>query len=107
MRNKLLFVAGAFVVIGAVAAGLVYANWDEAVPIFGMAVNYVRYLSAPAGTLTTEMAAGAVGSSPVSANAVRAPAGGAEADWPSYNKTLTSDRYSELGQIDKANAGKL
>src|SRR5580704_3165237 len=106
MRNKLLFVAGAFVVIGAVAAGLVYANWDEAVPIFGMAVNYVRYLSAPAGTLTTEMAAGAMVSGPVSANGVQAPPGGAEAgDWPSYNKTLTSDRYSELGEIDKANAG--
>jgi alcohol dehydrogenase (cytochrome c) len=28
-------------------------------------------------------------------------------DWPSYNRTLTSERYSQLSQINTKNAGKL
>ena len=28
-------------------------------------------------------------------------------DWPSYNKTLTSERYSQLSQINTTNVGKL
>ena len=31
----------------------------------------------------------------------------ASGDWPSYNKTLTSERYSELDQINTQNVGKL
>jgi hypothetical protein len=34
-------------------------------------------------------------------------ASAAAGDWPSYNKTLTSERYSELDQIDTQNVGKL
>ena len=34
----------------------------------------------------------------------RAPAAG---DWPSYNRTLTSERYSQLSQINTKNVGKL
>jgi hypothetical protein len=32
---------------------------------------------------------------------------GSEGDWPSYNKTLTSNRFSELSQINRTNAEKL
>ena len=28
-------------------------------------------------------------------------------DWPSYNRTLTSERYSQLSQINRENVGKL
>jgi len=31
----------------------------------------------------------------------------AAADWPSYNKTLTSERFSDLSQINTKNVGKL
>jgi glucose dehydrogenase len=31
----------------------------------------------------------------------------AAGDWPSYNRTLTSDRYSQLSQINTMNVGKL
>jgi len=55
-KNILLIVAGVLVVTGAVAAGALYVYWDRAVPLAGMAINYVRYLSAPAGTLVTEKA---------------------------------------------------
>jgi alcohol dehydrogenase (cytochrome c) len=63
-------------------------------------------LRAPPGTLTTET------NPTYKAAAPRAPAAGqpsgAEAgDWPSYNKTLTSDRFSDLSQINTQNVGKL
>ena len=41
------------------------------------------------------------------APAPAAPRTPAAADWPSYNKTLTSERFSDLSQINTKNAGKL
>jgi len=41
------------------------------------------------------------------APAPAAPRSPAAADWPSYNKTLTSERFSDLSQINTKNAGKL
>jgi alcohol dehydrogenase (cytochrome c) len=113
---KILFVVlGVVVAAGLVVAGYVYANWDKAVPIAAMAINYVRYLSAPAGTLTTELAA-ASESKPAAASVTPAQAapliadetpGASTGNWPSYNKTLTSNRFSELSQLNKDNIGGL
>src|SRR5215471_1588535 len=90
---------GAIVVVGIAIAGLSYAYWDETVLIASMAINYVRYWSAPAGTLETEVAqTGAMvqpSTSGASASPQAAP-GGDERDWPSYNRTLTSNRFSQL-----------
>jgi alcohol dehydrogenase (cytochrome c) len=73
-----------------------------------MAINFVRYLSAPAGTLETEAAPGQNGSAAPTVSAPPgATAGAAEGDWPSYNKTLTSDRFPQLNQINRDNVGKL
>ena len=47
---------GAIVVVGIAIGGLSYAYWDQTVQIGSTAINYVRYLSAPAGTLETEVA---------------------------------------------------
>jgi len=107
MRSRLVVILGAIVVIGVVAAGIVYFfYWNQAVPIAAMAINYVRYLSAPRGTLETETApAPNGGAAPRSAaTASTSPEAG---DWPSYNKTLTSNRFSGLSQINRDNAGKL
>jgi len=64
------------------------------------------FLNAPPGTLTTE--ANAAYKAPA---APASPAGttpGASAgDWPSYNKTLTSERFSDLSQINTQNVSKL
>ena len=101
---------GAIVVIGIAVAGLLYVYWDQFVPIAAMGINYVRYWSAPAGALETEVAqTGAVAqpsASAASASPQAAP-GGTEGDWPSYNKTLTSNRFSQLSQINRTNADKL
>ena len=64
------------------------------------------FLHAPPGTLTTEQNAaykGATAPAPAAGTAPGATAG----DWPSYNKTLTSERFSDLSQINTQNVGKL
>src|SRR5262249_38489604 len=97
------------IVVGVAMAALLYSYWNKAVPIAAMAINYVRYWSAPTGTLETEVAqTGAVPplASTVSASP-QAASGETGEDWPSYNKTLTSNRFSQLSQINRTNANKL
>ena len=116
--NRHFALIGAVGLIAAIVAGIVYANWNKAVPILAMAINYVRYLSAPAGTMTTELAGsddGVALSSPASSAAELPGAGPSpdetarakEGDWPSYNKTLTSNRFSQLSLINKDNVSNL
>ena len=108
-RNKLLIIVCALVVTGAVAAAALYVYWDQAVPIVGMAINYYRSLSAPTGATSTELAPGSSSSGdvPASGPASTATLNAITGDWPSYNKTLTSERYSKLSQINTKNVGKL
>ena len=107
MRSWLI-AAAAIVVIGLIVAGRIFfVFWNQFVPIAAMGINYARYLNAPAGTIATEAnaawkAAEAQGAAP----AATSPAP-SEGDWPSYNKTLTSNRFSELSQINRTNAEKL
>jgi alcohol dehydrogenase (cytochrome c) len=109
MKHKLTIIAAAVVFTGGVAAAVVYANWDKAVPLAGLAINYVWSWSAPAGTTKTELApaskdAGGAASLPVAA---ALPTGAQDGDWPSYNNTLTSQRYSPLSQINAHNVGQM
>jgi alcohol dehydrogenase (cytochrome c) len=101
---------GVIVVIGLAVAGLLYVYWDQFVPIAALGINYVRYMSAPAGTLVTEVAkteAAPQPSAPAAAASPEAAPAASEGDWLSYNKTLTSDRFSALSQINSKNADKL
>ena len=109
MIKKLLMIAVALGVIGAAAGGALYYFYPVQVSIFaGLTRNYI-VSSTPPGTTTTESnpaykAAEAVAASP----AADAPSASATAgDWPSYNRTLTSDRYSPLSEINTKNVGKL
>src|SRR5262249_8011797 len=101
--------AGAIVVVGIAVAGLSYAYWDQTVQIESMPINELRSWSSSAGTLETEVGeAGA--KAPATPTASRLPQvapSGTGGDWPSYNKTLTSNRFSELTQINRTNAEKL
>jgi alcohol dehydrogenase (cytochrome c) len=86
-----------------------YFFWSHMVPVIGLAVNYVRSFDAPAGTLNVETASSTpdiAPAAPLSSVAVPVSAG-ASLDWPSYNRTLTSERYSPLNQIDRGNVGTL
>jgi len=97
-------------VIGGATAGALYYAYPVQVSIFGaLTRNYLITLFAPTGTVTTESnvaykGAGTVAPlAPAEAQAASATAG----DWPSYNKTLTSERYSQLSEINTKNAAKL
>jgi alcohol dehydrogenase (cytochrome c) len=94
--------------LGAAAVGAVigyYFAHPARTEIAGAEVrNIVLSLNAPEGTLTTEQnpafKAAATPSAPASLPA-------AAGDWPSYNKTLTSERFSDLAQINTTNVSKL
>jgi alcohol dehydrogenase (cytochrome c) len=108
-KDRLLVSVGALMLTGAAAFGALDAYWNEAAPLVGMAMNYFWSWSAPSGTTTTELAAAFMDAGtdgPSSAAAAPLPTATA-GDWPGYNKTLTSERYSQLGQINTKNAGKL
>ena len=61
-------------------------------------------LFAPAGAVATETNPNYKGAA---APAPAAPPSPAAGDWPSYNKTLTSERFSDLSQINTKNVAKL
>ena len=61
-------------------------------------------LFAPPGAVATETNPNYKGAA---APAPAAPPSPAAADWPSYNKTLTSERFSDLSQINTKNVAKL
>jgi alcohol dehydrogenase (cytochrome c) len=110
MKYKLLIIAGALGVTGAAIAGGLYLAYPVQVSTLGgMTRNYLISLSAPPGTATTELngaykGVGAVAASPA---AETSPPNTTAGDWPSYNRTLTSERYSQLSQINTKNVGKL
>lgn len=95
---------GVTAVVGAAVAGAIYANWNAFVPIAAMGINYVRYLNAPKGELTVETAQDFDAANTAAAARSVPPDDGL---WPSYNKTLTSDRFSSLNEINRENAGQL
>src|SRR5215831_512108 len=100
----------AIVVVGIAIAGLAYfVFWDLTVQIGSMTINYMRYWSAPAGTIETEVAQTGTAAQPVpmASASPQVTSGRTAGDWPSYNKTLTSNRFSELSQINRTNADKL
>src|SRR5262249_58439382 len=57
----------------------------------------VLSLFAPAGAVATEANPNYKGAAAPAPAVASSPAA---ADWPSYNKTLTSERFSDLNQID-------
>jgi len=109
MKRTLFIIAIGLIVIGAAAAGALYYAYPVQVSTFaGLTRNYFISWFAPPGTTATELnaaykAAGAAASS----SPAGAPLPSAAEDWPSYNKTLTSERYSQLSEINTKNVGKL
>jgi PQQ-dependent dehydrogenase (methanol/ethanol family) len=104
--KKLFIIVGALVVIGAVIGGGLYLAFPvQMSTIGGLTRNYVLSLGDPAGTTTTESNAAyqAPPAPPAGAPAASATA----ADWPSYNRTVDSDRFSPLAEINSKNVGQL
>jgi alcohol dehydrogenase (cytochrome c) len=108
--HLVLIVVGALIVGGAVVGTALYHFYQVQVSTAaGLGRDYLLSLNAPPGRITTEAnptykQAAAIASAPA-AN-VQTP-GAAAGDWPSYNRTLTSERFSPIAQIDTKNASQL
>jgi alcohol dehydrogenase (cytochrome c) len=105
MRKIPAIIASVIFALIVIASIVLYVFWDQAVPVLGMAINYVRYLDAPAGTLVTELSP--TGAALKELSAASSTGRETSGDWPSYNKTLTSARYAALSQINTQNVGSL
>jgi len=113
MKKKLYVIAGALVAMGAIGAAaagaLYYAYPVQVSTLAGLTRNYFLTWFAPPGTTTREMNAAYQGAVTVGlANSAETPLRSVTTgDWPSYNRTLASERYSPLNEITTNNVGKL
>jgi alcohol dehydrogenase (cytochrome c) len=108
--KKVLITLGVLAVIGAVTGvGLLLALPGPMMFAGGLGKNFLESLFAPAGTVATESNPSYKGAEAVAPSAAAKGAGPiAKADdWPSYNRTLSSDRFSPLAQINTSNVGRL
>src|SRR6516162_1307717 len=106
LRLKLLSIVLFALGAGAVGGGVTSSLADEAgVEVrIGELRGEILSLFAPSGAVATETNPNYKGAA---APAPTAPPSPAAADWPSYNKTLTSERFSDLSQINTKNVAKL
>jgi alcohol dehydrogenase (cytochrome c) len=110
MASRGEIIVAAVIALGAAAAGagaaLFFAHPTRVEVAVGEARNELLSLRAPPGTLATEQNAASKAPAAPAAALGTTPATAA-GDWPSYNKTLTSQRFSDLSQINTKNVGKL
>jgi alcohol dehydrogenase (cytochrome c) len=109
--KKRLTILGALVVAGVAVAGALFAAFPVQMTTYGgIGRNYLLTLSMPAGTVSTETNPAYQAAGPAMSSLVPGDAGWpdtAVGDWPSYNRTPSSQRYSPLNQIDRKNVSGL
>lgn len=96
------FVLGAIGVFAIAGATYSYLYPDRVIPVIGRFVNYGRASDLPAGTFSVE--AGPDAAQPIAHRAVPVVK---EAGWLSFNRTLTSERFTPLDQINRENASRM
>jgi alcohol dehydrogenase (cytochrome c) len=116
MRRRLLVSALAALAIfaaGAVIGSILYrAHPVQAAHFILLTKHYVRSWGAPPGATVTEpnpvyKVAADLAPAPPSTPSAAAASTALGDDWPSYNRTLTSERYSPLAEINGKTVGKL
>src|SRR6185295_12502811 len=108
-KRKFFIIIGALIVIGAATGAVLYYAYPVQMDtIGGLTRNYIVSSTQP-GTITTELnAAYKAAEAVVASSAADVPsASTTSGDWPSYNRTVTSDRYSPLSEINTKNVGQL
>ncbi len=89
------------------AASLGYVFRGQILQDAGLLFNYARSWHAPQGTLQVEFAqAGGIQQSLAALPSGESPAAAID-EWPSFNRTVTSERFSPLRQIDRSNVAAL
>src|SRR3984957_1476348 len=107
MGSRLEIIVLALASLGAAAVGGATSSLADEAGIevdVGDLRGEILSLLAPAGAVATETNQNYKGAA---APAPAAPPSPAAADWPSYNKTLTSERFSDLSQINTKNIARL
>src|SRR3984957_14082282 len=107
MGSRLEIIVLALASLGAAAVGGATSSLADEAGIevdVGDLRGEILSLLAPAGAVATETNPNYKGAA---APAPAAPPSPAAADWPSYNKTLTSERFSDLSQINTKNIARL
>lgn len=104
--KRTYIVLGILVACAAIGGGLYLAFPNPVSDAGGLAIQSVITMDSPAGTLQTETnpdfkPAAAASTTPATTRAT----GGT--DWPSYNRTLTGDRFSPMTEITPGNAGQM
>ena len=95
------FAALALIVAGAAAGSILYRVYPVQVSLFAaLTRNYIRSWGASPGTTTTEQNPAYKDAAPALARSVVAAPNAGGDDWPTYNRTLTSERYSPLAEIN-------
>ncbi len=111
MSKRLWIILGSLFVAGVVVAGVLYVTFPIAMITYGgMGLNYFKSLNTPAGTMSTETNPAykaPVAGVPPPPLADAAWPNAAAGDWPSYNRTPSSQRYSPLDQINTKNVANL
>src|SRR5271157_4790553 len=108
--RPLIILIGTVSVLGTLGAGVVGGITSSLADETGIEVGVgdlrgeILSLFAPPGAVATESNPNYKSAAAPAPAASRAPA---VADWPSYNKTLTSERFSDLSQINTKNVAKL
>ncbi len=96
-------------IAGGVVGGGLYLAYPVQVSTFaGLSRNFIITLGAPAGKVRTESNPAYQNSvTPSSPQTTDAASNPATADWPSYNRTAMSQRYSPMNEINTTNVGRL
>ncbi len=111
MTRRTLIIA-AVAAIGLLAAGalagrVLYRVYPVQMSIFaGLTHNYIKSWSAPPGATRTELNPAYKADAAAPRVLTVAASNTAGDDWPSYNKTLTSERYSPLAEINTKTVGQ-
>ena len=111
MRRGLLI--GAIVTLAILAAGatagrILYRAYPVQMSLFAaLTRNAIRSWGAPPGATTTEQNPAYKDAAAAPARSTVAAPNAAGDDWPSYNRTLTSERYSPLAEINAKTVGAL
>jgi alcohol dehydrogenase (cytochrome c) len=105
-RRDYVFLILIAIAAGAGGAGIAFfvANKNRVEVAIGETRSGVLSMRAPPGTVTIEMNPAYKGAAAPAAAVGPSPAA---ADWPSYNKTLSSERFSDLSQINTKNVANL
>ena len=111
MMRKLLVVsliAAALIAAGGAAVGVLFRLHPVETSLFvAMTRNYLRSWSAPKGETSTELNPAYKGAAAAAPALLPVAADAASADWPSYNRTLASERFAPAAEINASTVGGL